>query len=51
VVVRIDPGTGLSIQFNDMSREDRERMHRVLEFVHNTTMFYDNRYLAKLSDK
>jgi hypothetical protein len=31
-----------------MSREDRERMHRVLEYVHNTTMLYDNRYFTKL---
>jgi len=22
-----------------MNREDREKMHRILEFVHNTTMF------------
>jgi diguanylate cyclase (GGDEF)-like protein/putative nucleotidyltransferase with HDIG domain len=47
-VVRIDPGTGIAIQFNDMNREDRDKMHRVLEFVHNTTMYYDNRYFAKL---
>ena len=47
-VVRIDPGSGVAIQFNDMSREEREGMHRVLEYVHNTTMFYDNRYFAKL---
>ena len=47
-VVRIDPGTGIAIKFNDMNREDRDKMHKVLEFVHNTTMFYDNRYLSKL---
>jgi len=23
-------------------------MHKVLEFVHNSTMFYDNRYFSKL---
>jgi diguanylate cyclase (GGDEF)-like protein/putative nucleotidyltransferase with HDIG domain len=48
VVVRSDPGSGVAVQFNEMNREDRERMHRILEFVHNTTMFYDKRYLAKL---
>ena len=47
-VVRIDPGSGVAIQFNDMNREDREKMHKVLEFVHNSTMFYDNRYFSKL---
>ena len=47
-VVRIDPGSGIAIQFNDMNREDREKMHKVLEFVHNSTMYYDNRYFSKL---
>jgi diguanylate cyclase (GGDEF)-like protein/putative nucleotidyltransferase with HDIG domain len=47
-VVRIDPGSGIAIQFNDMNREDRDKMHKVLEFVHNSTMFYDNRYFSKL---
>jgi hypothetical protein len=26
-------------------------MHKVLEFVHNSTMFYDNRYFSKLIKK
>src|ERR1700730_8228737 len=47
-VVRIDPGSGIAISFNDMNREDREKMHKVLEFVHNSTMYYDNRYFSKL---
>jgi hypothetical protein len=47
-VARIDPGSGIAIQFNDMNREDRDKMHKVLEFVHNSTMFYDNRYFSKL---
>jgi len=47
-VVRTDPGSGIAIRFNDMNREDREKMHKVLEFVHNSTMFYDNRYFSKL---
>jgi diguanylate cyclase (GGDEF)-like protein/putative nucleotidyltransferase with HDIG domain len=50
-VVRIDPGCGVAIQFNDMGRDEREKMHRVLEFVHNTTMFYDNRYFSKLLNR
>jgi diguanylate cyclase (GGDEF)-like protein len=47
-VLRIDPGTGIAIQFNDMSRENRERIPRILEYVQNTTTFYDNRYLTEL---
>src|SRR5712671_3909141 len=47
-VMRTDPGSGIAIRFNDMNREDREKMHKVLEFVHNSTMFYDNRYFSKL---
>ena len=50
-VIRIDPGSGIAVQFYDMSREDRDKMHRVLEFVHNTTMFYDNRYFSKLLNR
>jgi diguanylate cyclase (GGDEF)-like protein/putative nucleotidyltransferase with HDIG domain len=47
-VVRTDPGSGIAVRFNDMNREDRDKMHKVLEFVHNSTMFYDNRYFSKL---
>jgi diguanylate cyclase (GGDEF)-like protein/putative nucleotidyltransferase with HDIG domain len=50
-VVRIDPGSGIAVQFYDMNREDRDKMHRVLEFVHNTTMYYDNRYFSKLLNR
>ena len=48
VVVRIDPGSGIGVRFNSMNPEERERMHRILEFVHNTTKFYDNRYFKEL---
>ena len=47
-VLRIDPGTGIAIQFNDMDRANRERIPRILEFVQNAAAFYDNRYLAEL---
>jgi len=50
-VVRIDPGSGIAVRFEDVSREDREKMHRILEFVHNSTMFYDNRYFSKLLNR
>jgi len=47
-VARMDPGSGIAVQFKEMTREDRERMNRILEFVENTTNFYDNRYLQGL---
>ena len=50
-VVRIDPGNGVAVQFDDMDRENREVMPRILEFVQNASMFYDNRYLSKLLNK
>src|SRR5438874_11453470 len=50
-VVRIDPGSGVAVRFNDMNREERDKMHRVLEFVQNSTKFYDNRYLSKLLNR
>jgi diguanylate cyclase (GGDEF)-like protein/putative nucleotidyltransferase with HDIG domain len=50
-VVRVDPGKGMAIHFDDMHRENRERLPRILEYVQNTTMFYDNRYFAKLLNR
>jgi diguanylate cyclase (GGDEF)-like protein/putative nucleotidyltransferase with HDIG domain len=47
-VLRIDPGSGIAIQFNELNRENKDQMHRILEYVHNTTAFYDNRYLSKV---
>jgi diguanylate cyclase (GGDEF)-like protein/putative nucleotidyltransferase with HDIG domain len=50
-VIRIDPGLGIAVQFNDMNRDDRDRMHRVLDYVHNTSMYYDNRYFSRLLNR
>ena len=50
-VIRIDPGMGIAVQFNDMNRDEREKMHRVLDYVHNTSMYYDNRYFSKLLNR
>jgi diguanylate cyclase (GGDEF)-like protein/putative nucleotidyltransferase with HDIG domain len=47
-VVRIDPGTGIAVQFNDMNRENREIIPRVLEFVQDASRIYNNRYLSRL---
>jgi hypothetical protein len=50
-VSRIHPGSGLAIQFKELNREDKGRMHRILEFVQNSTTFYDNRYYGSLADR
>jgi diguanylate cyclase (GGDEF)-like protein/putative nucleotidyltransferase with HDIG domain len=47
-VVRIDPGVGLAVTFKDMNREERQQMQRILEYVQNTSMFYDKRYSSKI---
>ena len=49
VVARLDPGSGIAIQFREMNREGRERMFRILEFVQKTTTYYNNRYIDSLS--
>ena len=49
VVARLDPGSGIAVQFREMNREGRERMFRVLEFVQKTTTFYNKRYLDSLA--
>jgi len=48
-VARIHPGSGITIQFKELNREDKIRMHRVLEFVQSSTTLYDNRYYEKLN--
>jgi hypothetical protein len=48
-VARLDPGSGVAVQFREMNREGRERMFRILEFVQKTTTFYNNRYLDSLT--
>ncbi len=47
-VTRLDPGLGIAVQFKELTREARDQMHRILEFVQNQTVFYDNKYLAGL---
>jgi diguanylate cyclase (GGDEF)-like protein/putative nucleotidyltransferase with HDIG domain len=48
-VTRIDLGSGLAVQFNELNREDRERMLRILQLVEKTTMSADNHYLKFLN--
>jgi diguanylate cyclase (GGDEF)-like protein len=47
-VARIHPGSGVAVQFKEMSRESREKMYRILEFVQNSTTVYNDRYLQNL---
>jgi diguanylate cyclase (GGDEF)-like protein len=47
-VSRIDPGTGVAIQFKELTREDRDSMLRILEFVQTSSTVYNNRYLEGL---
>jgi diguanylate cyclase (GGDEF)-like protein/putative nucleotidyltransferase with HDIG domain len=49
VVARLDPGSGVAVQFREMNREGRERMFKILEFVQKTTAFYNSRYLDTLT--
>jgi len=48
VVVRLDPGSGVAVQFREVNREGRERMFKILEFVQKATAFYNNRYFENL---
>jgi len=47
-VARIHPGSGVAVQFKEMSRESREKMYRILEFVQNSTTVYNDRYLQNI---
>jgi diguanylate cyclase (GGDEF)-like protein/putative nucleotidyltransferase with HDIG domain len=50
-VLRIDPGSGIAVQFSDMSREDRATIQRVVEYVQLASTMYDDHYVAKLKEK
>ena len=41
-MARLDPGSGVAVQFREMNREGRERMFKILEFVQKTTTFFDD---------
>jgi diguanylate cyclase (GGDEF)-like protein/putative nucleotidyltransferase with HDIG domain len=47
-IARIHPGSGVAVQFKEMSRESRDKMYRILEFVQNSTTVYNDRYLQNL---
>jgi hypothetical protein len=47
-VARLHPGSGVAVQFKEMSRESRDIMYRILEFVQSSTLMYNDRYLQSL---
>jgi hypothetical protein len=47
-VARIHPGSGVAVQFKEMSRESREKMYSILEYVQSTTSLYNDRYMKTL---
>jgi len=47
-VLRLEPGSGVAVQFADMSREDRAKIQKVMEYVQKTSRAYDKRFAAKL---
>jgi diguanylate cyclase (GGDEF)-like protein/putative nucleotidyltransferase with HDIG domain len=48
VVARLDPGSGVAVQFREVNREGRERMLKILEYVQKTNAYYNNSYFANL---
>ncbi len=48
VVIRLDPGSGVAVQFREANREGRERMIKILEVVQKTNAYYNNRYFENM---
>jgi hypothetical protein len=48
-VLRLDPGSGVAVQFREVNREGRERMFKILEHVQKSSAFFNNRYLETLT--
>jgi diguanylate cyclase (GGDEF)-like protein/putative nucleotidyltransferase with HDIG domain len=47
-IARIHPGSGVAVQFKEMSRESREKMYKILEFIQSSTTLYNDRYLQNI---
>ncbi len=50
-VARIHPGSGVAVQFREASRESRETMYRIIEYVQTRTTLYNDRYMQNLSTR
>jgi diguanylate cyclase (GGDEF)-like protein/putative nucleotidyltransferase with HDIG domain len=48
-VTRMDLGSGVAVQFKELTREDRNQMQRILALVQDTTISYENQYLKLLN--
>lgn len=48
VVLRLDPGSGVAVQFREVNREGREKMLKILEVVQKTNAYYNNRYFESI---
>jgi diguanylate cyclase (GGDEF)-like protein/putative nucleotidyltransferase with HDIG domain len=48
VVARTHPGSGIAVQFKEMSRESRQKMHSILEFIQKASAMYNDRYMKSL---
>jgi len=48
IVARLEPGSGVAIQFREQNRDGRDKMFKVLEFVQKTTAYYNSRYFENL---
>jgi diguanylate cyclase (GGDEF)-like protein/putative nucleotidyltransferase with HDIG domain len=51
LVTRMDLGSGVAVQFKELNREDRDRMHRLLQTVQKSNQSVDNTYLKLLTGK
>jgi len=48
-VTRMDLGSGVAVQFKELTREDRNQMQRILALAQKTTTSYENQYIRLLN--
>ena len=48
VVARIEPGSGMGVQFKELNRDGRAKMVQILEYVQKTSAFHDSQYFRSL---
>ncbi len=49
-VLRLEPGSGVAVQFSELTRGDRGKIHQVIEYVTNASKSYDNHYFERLME-
>ncbi len=50
-VQRLEPGSGIAIQFNEATRGDRGKIFQVIEYVQKASQQYDSSYYEKLLEQ